>query len=167
MKIKSKRAVSLVEVLIAIGIFSFVVAGLYAAFNVGGRTWIIYNNSVMLQQEARRSLFAMVSELREAKNILITKDPDGLKINFLHPGVGVVSYSWTDKGSDANKIIREHNAKKRILANNISSLSFDYPTNNSITIEITALIMPRAGQAMSFHLQEKVALRSRIYRPTL
>ena len=162
MKIKNTKAITFVEMMVATAIFTLVVGGLYATFMVGNRSWATYGNSVILQGEARRALMAMTKELREAKNILITKNPaGGIAINFNRPPVGVVSYAWNNTGNNANKIIRLNESHTRVLANHISSLSFSYLKNNAILIDITATRKPTIGQATNFNLKEKVALRAK------
>ena len=164
MKSKNTKAMSLVEILMAVSIFTVVIAGLYSAFSVGNRSWKVYSATIMFQEETRRAFFSMVNELREAKNIFITKDSNSLTINFFKPSMGIVSYAWSNSGNNANKIVRQQDSKTRVLANNISLLSFDYPTNSAIIVDVTATITPIQGEETNFHLKGKVALRSKIYK---
>src|SRR5438094_10458703 len=105
MKLTNRKAITLMEVLMTAVIFSFVAAGIYTTFMIGTRSWAYYNETVILKQEVRRSLFAMAQELREGKNIFIDKSPHGVTVTFGRPSKGNVSYSWTDQGENANKII--------------------------------------------------------------
>lgn len=97
----------------------------------------------------------MSNELREAKNISINKDEHqhSITINFERPGVGDVSYSWSDTGENADRIIRKNGDNSRILASQITYLSFDQPLDNEIIFEVTA------GKDKQYDLQEKIALR--------
>ena len=158
---KKTRAISLVELMVTTAIFTLVAGGIYGAFTVGLRSWTAYSNSVGLQREARGALFAMTKELRDAYNILITEDSNGVTLSFARPTIGMVTYAWNDNGRNANKIIRQDESQGRVLASNISSISFNYLAN-AILIDITASRIPTMGQAINFHLKEKIALRSKI-----
>ena len=162
MIMNNQKAMTLIETLVATAIFAAVLGGLYTALTVGNKSWNAYNDNLTVQREARNGLFSIVKEIREAQNILITKDSGHVTINFKRPSVGIVSYKWTDSGPEAHKIIRQNNSNSRILANNISALSFDYPRNNAIVVDITATQKPLIGEAVTFHLKEKVALRSKV-----
>ena len=161
MKIKNIKAMTLIEIMITVVIFTFITGALYAAFTVANRSWITYSNNVTLQREARGALFAMTKELREASGILITKEEESIRINFNRPSVGIVSYIWSNNGKNANKVIRQQQSNTRVLASNISFLSFEYLENNAILVDITATRVPMMGQPTDFNLKEKVALRSK------
>ena len=160
-KINNASAMTLIEIMVALLIFSFVVSGVYTAFMVGNRSWLIQMNNVALQQEVRGALFFMVQELREANSIFITKDPESITMNFRRPKIGVVSYAWSRNGTNANKIVRQNNSDTKILAKDISFLSFAY-LKNAVLIDIVATKTPTAGAENSFHLKEKVALRTKV-----
>ncbi len=149
---------SLVEVMVGTVIFMSMMAGAYAAFLTGNRSWSTYENNVALQREARGAILAMVPELREAESIVITQSSGSSTISFSTETLGSVSYSWSNSGGNANKIIRTVGSATRTLAQNISALSF---TNSSsaILVDLTATKTPSLGAATSFSLKEKVALR--------
>ncbi len=155
MKIYRKQSFTLIEVIIAVAIFTLILESVYVTLQVGQKSWNTYSSTVLLKQEVRRALIAMSGELREAKNIFITKDDHNhsISINFERPSVGIVSYSWSDSGENAYKIIRENYTELRTLASNITYLSFDYPLDNEIIINVTA------GKEITFNLKEKIALR--------
>ena len=162
MRIINRKAITLMEVMVTAVIFSFVAAGIYMTFIIGNRSWAYYNESVILKQEVRRSLFTMAQELREAKDIFITTDDiKGATISFSRPSVGPVSFSWTNRGENAHRIIRTNKKQTRILANHISGLSFHQETIHDLTIELSATKKsPKTGQDLYFHLKETIALRS-------
>ncbi len=159
--IKNTSAMTLIEIMVALLIFSFVVNGVYTAFMVGNRSWLIQMNNVALQQEVRGALFFMAKELREANSIFITKDSESITMNFRRPKIGVVSYAWSRSGTNTNQIVRQNNSNIKILARDISSLSFTY-LKNAVLIDITATKAPTVGAKNSFHLKEKVALRTKV-----
>jgi hypothetical protein len=162
MRLKNYKAITLIEVTMTAVIFTLVASGIYTTFMIGTRSWVYYNDTVILKQEVRRSIFGITQELREAKNIFINKDPNGVTINFYRPMVGNVSYSWTSQGADANKIIRKLKNEQRVLASHVAELSFNQETTDDVTIEVRATkFLQRTKQEISFQLREKIALRAK------
>jgi type II secretory pathway component PulJ len=158
----NQKAITLMEIMVTSVIFSFVAAGIYMTFIIGTRSWAYYNDSVILKQELRRSLFTMAQELREAKDIFITTDEiRGVNITFNKPSSGQVSYTWSNRGENAHRIVRTFRQQTRVLATHISSLSFTQDTTNDITIELSANKQSTSkGQEMHFQMKEKIALRA-------
>ena len=149
------------EIMVTTVIFSLIAGGIYTTFLVGVRSWTYYNESVIVKQDVRRAFFAMSQELREAKNVFINKDDVlGIALNFYRPSVGNISYSWINRGENANQVIRNGKNQKKILARNISSLSFTQETTADITIEISAVRLQKNGKEIKAYLKEKVALRA-------
>lgn len=160
MKIKNRKAFTLVEVLGVALLSTAVFAGIYSTSIVGNRAWAHYNDSIIVKKEAQRALWGMVNELREADNVRVIEGPDGSTIHFDRPLIGHVSYIWSRKGDDAGKIIRRNRLNTRILAQHISTLSFQY-SEHAVVIDITASKPTTAGQIMEVTLKEKVALRAK------
>jgi len=162
MKNLDKKSYTLLEAMITALIMTAVLAGIYTTFILGNRSWAYYNDSIASKQEVRRALFVMANELREAKNVLIvTEEEAGLRMNFYKPSTGVVSYVWERAGENAHRIIRKNYSRERILANDITNLSFEYLVD-SILIEVETTKVPFTGPSMTYRLREKVALRSKI-----
>jgi len=160
MKSKSKKAFTLVEVMVTVLISTAVFAGIYSAFIVGNKTSSYYNNSVAVKKEARRALFGMVNELREAENIRIIQSNEGSSLYFHRPSEGAVSYLWSKGGDNANRIIRRDRSGTRILAKHISMLSFQR-SKNTIFIDIAASKQTTKENFAQIALREKVTLRSK------
>ncbi len=158
MKFFKNNAFTLIETLVSVLIFSLITGGLYSTLVAGNRSWATYSNTITVQRDARNALIAMTKELREAKNILVTEDPDGLAVNFYRSGVGSVSYLWAKTGPNVNKIIRRSPNKTWTLANHISSLSVKH-LKNLVVLDITATVKPNFGQQADFYLKGKTALR--------
>ena len=158
-RLHNNSAFTLIELLVTISIFTFLMGAVYSTFLVGNRSWMTASDKVALQREARWALFAITKELREAQDIFITNDITSTRIDFNRPTVGKVTYSLDSVGSDANKIIRQEGSRKRIIARDISYLSFTYLTTDAITVEIAATRKPVWGPEISFYLKGKVVLR--------
>lgn len=160
MRIHNKKAFTLVEALVTALISTVVFAGIYSTYIVGNKAWVHYNDSVAARREARRALLGMVNELRAAENVRVIEGPDGSAVHFYIQLIGPVSYIWRNKGRDAGRIIRRNRFKKRIMAQYISDLSFQY-LKDVVIIDITASKRMSDGQMAKAALKERVALRSK------
>jgi hypothetical protein len=154
-KMRKQSALTLVEVLISVVISAVLLESIYMILFLGQKSWNDYSANILPRQEARHGLISMVSELREAKNPLIVTDEHSVRINFERQLVGAVSYLWSDTGEEAGKIIRINNERQRVLAKNISSLSFVSPVDTQIDIALGA------GKKNDFILKEQVAIRNK------
>lgn len=134
------------------------VGGLFGIFTTGNKFWLTFQDKTTIQGELRRAVFAMTKELREAKGILVTKDPETTTILFNRLQHGTVSYNFYLTGPHAHQILRENNAETKILANNISVFEFDYE-NNTVFIDVTATLQTKGSQSVSFRMKEEVTLR--------
>lgn len=162
MNLNQKKAFTLIELLVTTFIFSLVVAAVYSILIVGNRSWATYNTNVTLQREVRNILSAFARDLREAHGIVITKDDTSTALRFIRPGSGIISYSWSSSGNNANQLIRRTENNSRALAQHISAVQFSYPDNKAVVLDLTATIKPTFGPPMSWQAKEKIALRSRI-----
>ena len=154
------KGLTLIEVLVVATLSTVVLAGIYSTFLVGNRAWTYYSDVIVIKKEARRALFGMANELREAENARVIQGPDGNAIHFYIPSIGPVSYYWSRKGDDANRIIRRERINSRILAQYISELSF-YDLKNAVVIDITSSKAKASGEMVSVSLREKIALRAK------
>jgi type II secretory pathway pseudopilin PulG len=108
---------TLIEVFIAAGIVAFLGVATYQIFRVTQRAWKSDMELVQLQNEARRALDAMVSELRSSTDAAISVvDIDGNNnITFDLPGQNSVSYylfTSSYGGVNIPQIIRDATAAK-------------------------------------------------------
>ena len=176
-KAKSLTGFSLIEVLVSIAIFTFIVTGIYGVLNVGA---ISYNTDMCLldlHQYARHSANWMTKELREtaAEDIaIVVIDVDDARITFDTPNeTGIQFYrDIGDINSDSitKQIIREYpSGTYRILANDIGNLSFccvhdggcddDCSAANVVRIQLTA-DRTVLGRDLSFPVRVKVRVRN-------
>jgi len=160
MMIRNNKGVTLVEVMVVVLISTIVLAGIYTTFIVGNRAWMHYSDTVIIKKDLRRALFAMINELREAENVRVIEGVGFSALHFYRPASGTISYLWSQKGEDAHRIIRQNLHGKRILAKNITQLSF-YNVKDAIIIDITASKLKKSGEMAQIALKEKVALRSK------
>lgn len=165
MKINTRQGISLVEVMVTTLLSVSILAGIYATFIVGERAWRYYVDSIMVRQQVRMALLVLTNELREAKGALIVKEevPPGVRLNFLKPSAGQISYLWNGSGEDADKLVRQDSSGTRIIANNISSVNYVL-TGDLISIDISAKSRPNVARPIDLNLKEQVAFRARTSR---
>lgn len=153
------KAFTLVEVMITLLIFTLMLGSIYSTFLVGQRSSANFTDVVSQRQQARLALIAMVNELREARDVFTVRDDEAqtVSISFERPGTGLVSYTWTGKGEDANKLIRKNYTHVRTLASGIGALDFTVPTNEKVLVEVTA----GTPTGKHFTLKQEVVLRAK------
>ena len=159
MNITGNKGFTLVEMLVVALLSTVVLAGIYSTLILGNRAWAYYNDTVLVKKEARRALFRMASELREAENVRVIQSPDGNALHFYREENGPVSYYWSRQGKDADRVIRRDRVNSRIIAQYITELSY-YDLKNAIVVDITASKPKAAGDGAKISLREKVALRA-------
>ena len=158
MNTKVKKSFTLVELLITIAISTFILYALHTSYITGNRAWKTYDSRVNTQRQTRQALTYMAKELREASGVAIVQNANSSTLSFSRDGVGAISYAWSNSGNDANEIIRTLGATPKILATDISSLSFTDNTG-SITIDLTSTKTTPARETITFTMREKVAMR--------
>ncbi len=158
MNINTPKAFTLVEAMVVALLSTIVFAGIYSTLIVGNKSWEYYDSSITAKKEARNALFGMAKELREAKHIKVIQGDGECALHFSVPVTGAVSYVWSEKGDNANKIIRRSRRGTRVLAKHISNVSFNR-FKNSIIINLAARREDGDGNTSQVILKEKVALR--------
>ncbi len=83
-----RKAFTLVEALISVLIFTFLIAALYQGLSTGTLSWHTQDNAVISKREARKALSKIARELRQASNPVVTQDGDSARIDFTNPDVG-------------------------------------------------------------------------------
>ena len=165
MKANTPRGLTLVEVLVTTVLSISILAGIYATFLVGERTWRYYVDSIMVRQQVRMALFVLTNELREARGALVIKEaaPPSVKLNFLKPSAGQISYLWNGSGEDADKLIRRDHSGTRVIASDISSVNYVI-MGDLISIDISAKSKPNVVRPIDLNLKEQVAFRAKTSR---
>lgn len=158
--LNNKRSFTLVETLITVLLSTVVFAGVYSTYIVGNRAWGHYNDAIAVRREVRRAMFWMVKELRAAENVRVVQGPAGSAVYFYNASEGAVSYLWDREGENANRIIRRNRAGQRILAQDISALSFK-TLDGAVVINVMASKKTSKGQESHAVMKEKVALRAK------
>lgn len=156
-----KRGLSLLEILVAVGIFSIIIVAAFGVLISGRRAFETGDVQIEVEQEARRAVDYMSKELRQASSVKITApaegasgssvtfevpydvDGDGDVINSLggiewsndSGGIGTITYSLASGQALRNLSL----GGQTVLANRISALTFNRPLGKDIVeISLTA-----------------------------
>lgn len=158
MIIKNKNGFSLLEILAAIVMGSIIILSLHSVFVSGNAAWQTYDGKANTQNQARKALFTIAKELREANNVVVTTTADSVTVNFTNQEGEAVTLSWSTIGNNANKIIYQDQSTTRTIASDISALSLNN-SGSSVSVNLTSTKDTATGQTSSFSLKEKIALR--------
>ena len=89
----NRKGFSLIEMMVVVGILSFMVIGGVTFFTGGARSWIAGQNQLKAQREARMAMDIMVKEIREGKSVVAGSYENGVIISFPAAlGGGIVSF---------------------------------------------------------------------------
>jgi prepilin-type N-terminal cleavage/methylation domain-containing protein len=159
------RGFTLVEMMITLAIFSFIIASIFIVLGTAEQSWSASEGVLEVQQGLRQVMEGMVRECRQASRSQISVDSFQSKVVFSLSGVtGPISYYFIN-----NQIIREHPAGTvRTLANNISALDFccvgganclDCANAGILEIQAQAQKAVR-NRTLNFSLTEQVKFRN-------
>jgi type II secretory pathway component PulJ len=156
MKTTNRLAFTLVEALLTVLIFTVMLGGVYGSLQVGTRAWTNLSANLITRQEMRRGLMAVTKDLRQASDLLVEKDSNtnSVLVNFRTTHDGIVSYSWSGQGPNANKIIRKNYEKNRTLASGISLFDVSMPNNHEANV-----VLSTGSPERPLSIKEKVAFR--------
>ncbi|MGE0268157.1 MAG: type II secretion system protein J [Candidatus Omnitrophota bacterium] len=172
--IRRNRGTTLVETLVVVLIFSVLVAGFYSIATVGDNSWQVNRVQVELQQELRKSMDAMVNDLRQAGSSSIIDVPANgnwyNSITFRIPeGVVAGSIDWTDStlqflraGPGTVQLQRIYGVQTKIVSNNITSLQFRRLTTSPKKLEVMLQAQKNTlkGLPIIYNLNFNVQLRN-------
>lgn len=164
---------TLLETLIAIGIFSFVILGFFSVLGVGGGNYSAGLVSLSLQQQARQGMNWLVKEVRQASwdSIDIPVEVDANRNNRITfntldtTGVQYFVESTTVEGKTLWQLKRQDSTHAEVKANDIRVLTFS--KNNSehiLNIYVQASKTFRSfgkDQTVTFPLSEQIQVRNR------
>lgn len=151
MIMKTNKALTLIEIMIVILLFSVLLTAIFSVLATARSSWKSGSSKLTVQQEARRGMSSIVKELRQA--VLSGIDgvpPDGsyyTSVTFQIPvSISESGVVWSNNiqyslgGLDNTQIIRTQDGNQRVAANNISALTFNraVSTPDIINVSITA-----------------------------
>ena len=119
---KQQKGFSLIELMVVVVILGLIVLGLVTFFTGGTKAWVAGQSQLEAQRNARWVMDRMVREIRESSEITTSDDE---KIIFNTPWETGITYELS-----VNTINRNSNP----LINNVSNLTFTYPSDSKIHI---------------------------------
>lgn len=148
---KSSRGFTLIEIIIAAFLFSIISAALFNVLAAARSSLGAGESQISVQQVCRNGLDSMMRELRQAGVSTITGVPaDGTNyssIAFQIPtAIAAAGITWSGNiqyalgGLNGAQLLRTQSGSQKVLANNISVLSFNRSAANPnvVNISITA-----------------------------
>ena len=170
------RGLTLLEVLISIGILSFVILGVFSVLSVGGANYSTNFASLGLQQQARQGMSWLVREVRQAKwNSVNPLGPDengnsSITFDMLNAATGTGVHYFVTKtvasGRELWQLQRTDNAHPaaQTKANDIRVLTISKnDAKHIINIGMQASKTIRSfgkDQTLTFSLNEQIRVRN-------
>lgn len=151
------KAFTLVEVMISLGILSFVLLAGYGVLQAGNTIFVKDEALLVMQQQTRDAMNRIVKEVRQASSQTITSNYNGTtndKIVFTIPTATGIQYYL-----NGTNLVRQYpSGTTNNIASNISVLKFTL-TASLLQIQITANQVIYSVTT-SFSLTDKVRLRN-------
>ncbi len=169
-----KSGLSMVELMVAVIIFTIMAIGIYTILFVGQEFWLSSKTRVELQQEARRAMEKMINELRQAGDLSISDVPaDGTwrnTITFKTPsGVAAGALTWNADsiqysrgGVEGMQFLRTSAGVAQVIALDIQSLQFrrQVASPNILEISIQAQKATEKNKTINYTLNFNIRLRN-------
>nr|MBU1328121.1 prepilin-type N-terminal cleavage/methylation domain-containing protein [Candidatus Omnitrophota bacterium] len=149
--IKDDRGFTLLEIIIVVFLFSVISAAIFSVLATGRNSLSAGESQIGVQQACRNGLDSMIKELRQAGVSTITDVPANgtnySSITFQIPtSIAATGITWSSNiqyalgGLNNAQLLRMQSGSQRVLANNISALSFNRSATNPnvVNISVTA-----------------------------
>ena len=156
--IKKRKGFTLVELLVAMGIFSILITGLYAVLLCGEHSFRYGSTAVSLQENARSIYFWLTRDLRRARTpVNATLDNNGESFSIITPS-GSISYSLESKGNTL-VLRRTCSGQTLYVGKDISSINIS--TSGDLA-QVTVNVNKRVsyGDIQTFSVTGRVELRN-------
>lgn len=135
-----KKGFTLLELLVVVGMFTFLLAGIFAVLTTSDRSWQISRDKLIEQQQARRGIDQMVKLLRQSNaswllggvTYGITISDGNQRIDFYNPvfdalgsiaGLKKITFKL-DPVNTSYLLKKEGNANSVIIAKDVQSINF-------------------------------------------
>ena len=154
MRLVTRKAATLLEMLLAVAVLSMMMAGLTTAMLAGRAAWSACEASKEVQFEVRNALWRLSRDIRQAQVVSLDSTSTALSFVFIHPQDGNVTYSWT---SASTQLVRTVASVPKVVAKNIS-LAYLVNNNNVMDVTVTAsYTAPETQKTQTLTLKEKVS----------
>src|SRR3989338_7485120 len=136
-KLTSKKGFGITELMMSTAVFGFIMAGLCSMCYVGSVSWQSQSANANAQGQLRNALDVLCRDFRAGSGLAITQQTSSnVGFTFSKSGEGTVTYSWTNTGASANRLLRTTATGTRIVARDVSAITL---TNNAadVLIDVT------------------------------
>lgn len=144
------KGLSLIELMIVMVIFSVLLGATYGVMNMSRTSFKTGDIQIVVQQEARKAMGKVTTELREASSVNLDAEYPftlwGEKVKYV-----------TTNGQ-LQKIVED--GATTVLANDVSSIQFSLLGGNVVYITLTTQRNTIFGRTLSATLTSQVALRN-------
>lgn len=166
-----KKAFTLVEVLVVVLLASVVFSALFMVMSSGRTSWYSADTQIALQEELRKAMRQISDDLRQSGVSQISIPADGtsysaVSFNVSEGAGGSGAITWSGDAVNytlsSGQIIRAYGAETRVIANNITNLSFlrQVASSKVVRINVTAERSTVFGSVLNASLDSAVALRN-------
>ena len=172
--IHNNSGATLVETLVSVVIFLMIMTGFYSVATVGDNSFQVNRVQIELQQELRKSMESMISDLRQAGPSSVVDVPANgtwyTSITFRKP-VGIVAgaINWDSntvqylRGGTGNlQLQRVYNGTTKVISQNITSMQIRRLSSDPDTLEVALVGQQNStkGVPVSYNLSFDVQLRN-------
>lgn len=172
MILKRNKGLTLIEIIIVIFLFSIILTAIFSAMATAKTSWTSGGSRLSVQQEARRGLNTMTRELRQGRLSMITGVPaDGANypsITFQIPDTVTASgTTWSNNiqysigGLNNEQLLRTQDGNQRVLANNLSALTFNRSSLEPDVIDISISVQQNTFPGFT-GIQSDITLNSEV-----
>lgn len=173
----SRKAFTLLEVMVTVLIFSIIAAALFMVLTSGKNSWLSGKVYTEVQQEIRKSREWVTKELSQARNSTLQMPGSYITGNVIHSssiifqvplnisdggGVSWQAVTYYLGGLNNKQLLRDINGDIKVIANDIVSVDFAREQDKPLLIyvTITAAKQEPKGQSANAVLKLKLKFRN-------
>ena len=147
---KNTKAFTLIELMIAMAIFSIILGAIYSVLSMGRTSYYTGDIQIVVQQEARKAMDKMTREIREASSVNLSDDyPFLIQTNRI---------KYEVNSGQLQKIVE--GGSTTVLANDVGNVQFTLIGGDMVYITLTTQKNTVLGRSLSADLTSQVKLRN-------
>lgn len=155
--IRTKKAFTLVELMVSLFVFLIILVAVYSAFVISNKFFQTDSAALKSHQQARQAMNWLVKDLHEASS-------GNISLSYTSPGVDKITFDTPSESGvqyyvNSEQLIREYpTGTTHIIATNITQVDYIIMANMiKITITATTTSLKRP---ISIQMIEKIRLRN-------
>ncbi len=147
---KITKAFTLIELMIAMAIFSIILGAIYSVLSMGRTSYYTGDIQIAVQQEARKAMDKMTREIREASSVNLSNN-----YPFL---IQASRIKYEVNSGQLQKIVE--GGSTTVLANDVGNVQFTLIGGDMVYITLTTQKNTVSGRSLSADLTSQVKLRN-------